>query len=1101
MWRSACLFLFLSCVQIPAQAFSQTARVSVHVKDASLEEVFRILERETEYTFVYEDAHVQEVARLTLHYTDTPLANVLAKCLEGTGLTWSEVDRTVVIRRTAQRVAEEPEKFTVTGIVRDEKGQGMPGVTIQLKGTTIGFTTDGSGHFQFDLPKRENLALRFTFVGYKPYEVKVAADMKPLEIVMKENAEEMDEVVVTGIFNKPKESFTGAVTTVTREDIKMHYSRNLMQTLANIDPSLRIVQNNEMGSDPNTMPEIRLRGASTMLDLTDLENQISRPEYNQPLFILDGFEVDLERVMDLNENEIESINILKDASATSMYGARGANGVIVITTTSFKPGRLTVMYEGRLNLQIPDFSTYDNLMTASEKFETEKQYGVWDNLSEYYENMRQQIEADIAAGVNYNWLKEPTRTGVGQTHSLRFMGGSEAWMYGVDLSYESTVGVMKGSDRKNFNGTISLGYRTDKWNIRQSLSVGTNNNQDSPYGRFNSYVNMNRYWTPYNEEGEVVDYFYHPLATYSPIDNPMYDKKVGVWNKSRYLNLRSNTQVRYDILPGFQASVTFGVNRKNYTMDTYYPPSHKRFETQTELDQKGSFARGTREEQEWQLRGMLNYAKTFRERHMVTVGVSGELAQSESDYVNWTATGFMTDNLDHPGMSLGYPSTGKVSGSNSMTRRVSTSVSANYYFDTRYFVDASLTYNGASSFGENSRFSPYYSFGAGWLASNERFIQEHVPFINHLRMRYSVGITGNIVFSPEVAMEVFNRNTTSTYIGGICWTLSSFANSELKQQNTIKHNPGLEMELFNHRVSLTFNYYNQLTNNTLTDMSLPISHGFSTVKGNVGKIRNEGYEVYASVNVLKNDEKRFKWYIDANYTRNRNTVVKLSEGFKERIASQFKSMATATDYIKYQEGRSLDAIYGLRTVGVDPTSGQRVFLKKDGVTTTLEQNSEDLVYLGEREPKVNMTFNTRVMWGGFTLSVGFGAKCGGRQVNMTELNKGENVNLMYNLDRRVTKYAWTQLGDMARYKKPTAGSTTATYPCDAFVQKDNVFSCNNINLRYELPHKWLKSHIGLESLAIAASLSDIFYLSTIERERGTYYPFSVNPNFSISCTF
>ena len=294
-----------------------------------------------------------------------------------------------------------------------------------------------------------------------------------------------------------------------------------------------------MGSDPNTLPEIQLRGASTMLDISDLENQKKRPEYNQPLFIMDGFEVDLERVMDLNQNDIESITILKDASATSLYGSRGANGVIIITTTLASAGALTVSYEGRLNLQIPDFSTYDNLMTAAEKFEVEKLYGVWDNLSsnlpngQKYEDAYKEIEAAIADGLNYNWLKVPTRTGVGQNHALRFMGSQESWNYALSLSYDDTKGSMKESDRKNFNGMMQLGWRNDKWNVRQSLSVGINKSQDSPYGQFSYYVQMNRYWEPYDENGKPVDSFYHPTSNYA-IDNPLYDKSVGVWAKTKY---------------------------------------------------------------------------------------------------------------------------------------------------------------------------------------------------------------------------------------------------------------------------------------------------------------------------------------------------------------------------------------------------------------------------------------------------------------------------------------------------------------------------------------------------------------------------------------
>ena len=187
-------------------------------------------------------------------------------------------------------------------------------------------------------------------MGYKHQEITIKDSQKPLSIVLEEELQTVDEVVVTGIFNKPKESFTGAVTAVTKEDIKRNFSRNLLQTLSNLDPSFRILQNNKMGSDPNTLPEIQLRGASTFADVNDLQ-LATRAELNLPLFILDGFEVSLERVMDLNNDDIESITVLKDASATSLYGARGANGVVVITSLIPKAGELKVTYRWQVKLE------------------------------------------------------------------------------------------------------------------------------------------------------------------------------------------------------------------------------------------------------------------------------------------------------------------------------------------------------------------------------------------------------------------------------------------------------------------------------------------------------------------------------------------------------------------------------------------------------------------------------------------------------------------------------------------------------------------------------------------------------------------------------
>ena len=1098
-------FFFLLSVSVSAASYSQNAKFTISLNNVALTEVFSTIRANSEFTFIYNVDDVRNFRIKSINVHEATIQEILDEVLRNTGFVYKIEDHVVVIQ--PQDMKEKKKSVRVKGWVNDKSKQPLPGVTVRMVGVSLGTATNAQGWFAIDLPVEKG-TLEFSFVGYKKKQIDFTEKTDTLRIVLEEDFQQVEEVVVTGIFNKPKESFTGAVTSVTKEDLKVNFSRNLIQTLANIDASLLIVQNNEMGSDPNTLPEIQLRGASTMLDISDLENQKKRPEYNQPLFIMDGFEVDLERVMDLNQNDIENITILKDASATSLYGSRGANGVIVITTTLANAGSLTVSYEGRLNLQIPDFSTYDNLMTASEKFETEKLYGVWNNLNSYLssgqkmEDAYKELEAAIADGVNYDWLKVPTRTGVGQNHVLRFMGSQENWNYMLSLAYDDTQGAMKKSDRKNFNGTMQLGYHKNKWNVRQSLAVGINKSQDSPYGQFYYYVQMNRYWEPYDENGKPVDYFYHPLSTYGPIDNPLYDYAVGKWNKTKYTNLRSNTIIDFTFSENLKASATLGLNRKSKTSDTFTPPEHKYFQYVTEIEKKGSFARRESEETMWQVRLALNYNNIFSEKHMVTLGVSAELSETISDDVDWSATGYISSNVSHPGMSMSYPSTGGTSGSESTVRRASLIASANYYFDQRYFVDLSINYNGASSFGENNRFQYFYSLGAGWVVSNETFVKEHLPFINEMRFRYSFGVTGNMFVSPEKSLEVFNRNSSSTYLGGIAWTLSQFANSDLEQQNTYQHNAGLDVGLFNSRVSISLNYYNFLTNNTLTDMNLPISHGFDRVAGNVGKIRNEGLDGNVRVGLYRNTEKKIDWTLNASFSKRKNVVVKLSEGFKERISMHNKGMSTNTDLVRYQEGRSLEAIYGLRTVGVDPTSGQRVFLKKDGLTTTLEQNADDLVYLGDRQPKLNGTFSTSFFYGGFNMTIGFGVKWGGKSVNQTEMTKGENASLTYNLDRRMTKYSWKQVGDQARYKNKYGDyGNLSTYICDAFIHKDNVFSCNNINLSYTFSQDWFKRATRLQSLSISASLSDIFYFSTIKRERGTSYPFSINPNFSISCTF
>lgn len=1095
--RLLALFMLLGFCSVHAASHGQEAVVDLRMSGATLSEVFQQIERQTDYMFVYKIEDVRAVDRVDVNVSHAMVKDVLASCLKGTGLVYVFRDNVIVIQRADDEKPEVEKALTVKGWVQDEKKLPMPGVTVRVVGTSVGTATNEKGWFSIDLPINKG-KLEFSFVGYKKQQVDFTEKTDTLRVTMVEDSQDIEEVVVTGIFNKNKGSFTGAVTSVTREELKAHYSRNLIRTLANIDPSLRIVENNEMGSDPNTMPELQLRGATTLLNIQDLQNQTKRPELNQPLFILDGFEVELERVMDLNEDEIEDITILKDASATAIYGARGANGVVVIRSVRAKSGKVNIYYQGEVKLEIPDLSTYDNLMTASEKLDLEEFYGVWDDPA--YEEIHQQLREAVDNGLNFDWLAVPTQTGVGQRHTVAINGGSEVWQFRLNLAYNSTVGAIKKSDRNNFNGSMEIDYTAEKLSVRQLLSVATNNSRNSPYGDFSMYVKMNPYWEPYDENGEPVEYYFNPDNPNYQIDNPLYDELMGVWNKTRYTSLRSNTMINYNFIPELQFQASLGLTRTLKNQDTFYPPEHKFFAYKTEMDEKGSYARGQTETNRWDVRATLNYAKSFKEKHILTLGVSANLEEEVSDFVHWTATGYLTADIDHPGMSLGYPTTGGTSGDKTTIRRVSFIGTANYFYDMRYFLDFSYTLNGASSFGKDSRFASFYSIGAGWNVHEERFIKENLGFVNQIKLRYTYGIVGNMAFSPEVSMEVFRRNPNETYINGVGVEMQAFGNPDLEQQNTYKHNAGIDIDLWNGRLNLTVNYYRETTANTITSMFLPISHGFDQIQGNIGKIRNVGYDGSMSLTLMRNDEKELRWWMTASLHNNKQVVVKLSEGFKKLIESQFKSMNQLADYMRYQEGKSLSGIYGLRTLGVDPLSGKRIYLDKDG-NPTLAQRGEDLVYLGDSQPKVNGNIGTQFYWKGISLNVDFNVKWGGKAINTTELSKGENADLRFNVYRRIKERTWQKTGDHAMYKdKRGESADQATMVCDMFVHKDNVFQCTNIKLGYSLPSTWLR-RLSMQSCTFTASLSDIFYLSTIERERGTYYPYSIAPTFSISCTF
>lgn len=408
--------------------------------------------------------------------------------------------------------------------------------------------------------------------------------------------------------------------------------------------------------------------------------------------------------------------------------------------------------------------------------------------------------------------------------------------------------------------------------------------------------------------------------------------------------------------------------------DAFAPPSHAQFAGK-ETDQKGRFQRNEIESNQWNVRLNVNYAKTLQEKHMLTLSGAAEMEEKKQEQIMWAATGFAADNIDFPSMALGYGDETYPNGSVTTTRRLALIFAGNYYYDMRYFVDINFNANGASSFGEDSRWGKFFSFGLGWNVSNEDFFIEHVPYIQWLKLKASYGVSGNMGFSPENAMTVYSLNTQANYLSHFGAYLTSFGNTELKWQNTYQWNFGIELKTLHECLGLEFSYYRKMTDNTVADVFLPISHGFNTYKANVGSILNKGWDVKVTVDLFKNMDRGFTWNIMGSFNGNKNIVDKLSDGFKYTLSHNVTNMSSQEAVLKYREGHSMNAIYGLRTVGVDPQTGNRLFLDKNG-NVTFAQNAEDMVYLGDSQPKVQGNISTNIAYKGFILTVGFGVRWG-----------------------------------------------------------------------------------------------------------------------------
>ena len=662
------VFISLVCtLNVQANVFSQHTKFDIAMKNVTVSEVLCYLEEISKYRFVYDSDAIDRMQRVDVEMKGTKLETVLESIFVKSGFSFVIEDGVVIIREAGKKQITAgilPQSRKITGRVRDHGGHPLPGVTVVLKGTSVGVVTDVDGHFKMDLPADHETVLVFSFVGMKTQEVYYKGE-KELNVVMEEEVKQMDEVVVTGIFSKSKESYTGAVSVITEKELKSFGNRNILTTLRNIDPSFNILESNEWGSNPNRLPEVQIRGAANMPDIDQLQSD-TKAELNTPLIIMDGFEITLERMMDLDDSEVETITLLKDASATAIYGSRGANGVIVITTKEPEPGKLRFAYTGSLNLEVPDLSDYD-VLNAREKLDLELRSGYYDGVRAEYEVQLKQkyneILQQVERGVNTYWLSKPLRVGVGHRHNIKLEGGDPSFRYSATVQYNDVAGVMKESFRRTFNGGINLSYKTSDLIFRNQLTIGLNKAQESPYGTFDQYVKLNPYWTATDENGNVKRFFDEDYSYWGGNNpaNPLYNATLNTKETSDYTNITNNFSIEWKPVQEFTLRGTFGIYTQTNNSDKYLPPEHTAFADYADDDyfRRGTYDYTTSRSSRYNFSLTANYSKVFAEKHMIYAGLNMDLEDQKSQRYSFSVEGFPSGALDFLAVAMQYKENGK----------------------------------------------------------------------------------------------------------------------------------------------------------------------------------------------------------------------------------------------------------------------------------------------------------------------------------------------------------------------------------------------------------------------------------------------------------
>jgi len=915
---------------------------------------------------------------------------------------------------------------------------------------------------------------------------------------MTEDSNVISEVVVDGYFTRKTEGFAGAVTTIKKEDLQKVHTGNIFTTLSALDAGFKITENNLAGSNPNALPDFTIRGRGSFQEGS-----------SAPLFILDGFETTAQKVYDMDVNRIESITILKDASATILYGSRAANGVVVIETVKPKPGQLRVTYDFKPTVAIADLTDYD-LMNASEKLEYERLAGLYDPVEgdllttynrqqKYYNKYKNVLE-----GVDTDWLAQPVTNSFSQTHSILVEGGAENVIYSIDGYFDKNKGVMKKSGRDRYGLGFSLQYRIkDKIIIRNYASYSNTHAYDSPYGEFSTYAQANPYERPWASNGELAP----TLTDGSP--NPLYEANLPNRSNNDTEYFADELSADWIIGNGWRLIGQFRIEKGNTASDYYRSPLSSEFLTTerdpndsegqvwvpVDINERGQLVLGNGEYLNYSGKLTVNYNKQL-DKHMLFFGGGAEINQQESSSHSFTATGFADDRYSDPAFAIQYLDNGRPGSSESTVRSMGFLANFNYIYDDRYFLDLSGRYDGSSQFGADRRWAPFWSVGGGWNVHEEHFWSTG-SVLDLLKIRASYGVTGNQEFSAYQAQTMYQYQTGRLYNSSVPATLMGYGNPDLKWQNQYSTNIGLDLGLWRNRLSLTFNYYWKRTDGMLTTITVAPSLGFpqNSFTSNLGEISNRGWEVNLGASILRDPANDLEWRVNIQATQNKNKLTKINNqlrGLNDQNNQNDKIPGAV-----YEEGESLSAIKAVPSLGIDPATGQEIYVKKDG-SLTYEWDAADKVLCGDTEPKVYGNISTNLYWKGWNLNAIFQYSVGGDTYNSTLAQRVEGANPTYNADRRVLNDRWTTPGQHALYRN--IRDYEQNYISTRFVQRDNYLEFSSLSLSYDFPKAWINPY-KISTLRLSFYANDLFHLSTVKQERGLDYPFArsfvFGLNFSI----
>lgn len=1015
--RIATFLLFVTVLQsLAVNSYSQATKISLDFKSKPIIDILDEIEEQTEYFFLFDATVVDVKQRASISCVEQPVNEILDKILDETGITYKIDNRLIALKEGDTNKDQSDQQKSVSGKVTDENGEPLPGVTVLIKGTTHGTVTNFDGEFNLTEVTSKSI-LQFSFVGMLSQEI-VVGSQNNINVSLKVDAIGIEEVVAVGYGTMKRVDISGASAKVSTAEFRDLPSTDIAQSMQGRVAGLAITSNS---GSPGTSSKIRIRGGNSMLG------------NNDPLIVLDGVAVNIS-LNDINPNDIASLDILKDASATAIYGSRGANGVIVITTktgnsdspriqvsTDYSFDKVANRYD---LLNAADFVALNNITLTEQGSDTDWQDQVFQN------GMTSNTQLSITGG----------------TDKLKyFLSGSIVDQDGLLIN----TGYQKYTLRSNIDTKIN-----DRLNVSLNLTVTKTerNNTDDLASSKGSPIWQSLIWSPtepvFNEDGT-----YNKTDQYSSIGLNPYMVASERKNDIFATSLLANSKIDYKITDKLTYSAILGAEEIKTEGATF---------TNQFVNPNTGSSRSYNDNFFWQITNLLTYKNTFNEIHRLSFMMGFEQSENTNKGFNANGSNLATEAVGYHNLALnesaGIGSYWRQSSLRSYLSRVT------YSLMDKYLLTATYRLDGSSKFQGSNQYSSFPSVALGWRISEESFLQ-NADKIDNLKLRASWGITGSQAINPYATLalmspKVYSYGTPQALTG---YMPSGAPNPDLKWEETTQINVGVDISMFNGRLNVTADYFKKNTDGLLQAKALPAYNGGGSIISNIGEIENKGFELAIGGEIIQKSD--FSWNATLNYSKLKNEVISIGDEEQIFPGGNYGSGFLTSKVFIVKPGESLGSIYGYEFLGIWQQDEAAEALKYGNVPGDSKYEDLDGNYIidggdqkiiGKGLPDFNWGLNNTFSYKNFDLNIMIEGVQGRDVINLGYAGAGVAVGDARTITLEDAKNSWTESNTNTIWPKIGSSSNTDHINSSKWIQDGSYVKLRNISLAYSIPKEKLK---------------------------------------------